>query len=263
MHFVQMMKLHRESKKITPFTIEISPNDRITGFEVLPNGSQLTNALPIAILLHGYRSKARRLAYAARSLVNHGYAVIMVNLRGHSRSEGNRSDVHGMQNDLKHLVQYFQLKKYVDQSRIILIGWSLGALLALTTGNQIPHITHLIALGAISSPADFFNGFNPLQRKIWKLRSKLGGMDIFSMTGLLRYNPSSQFIRKKLLLIHSKDDQIVAVNNFWTNVAAFGLEKKDYFLLARGGHNYILAKNQVMNRILNWLENYCDLGSER
>ncbi len=77
------------------------------------------------------------------------------------------------------------------------------------------------------------------------------------MIGQIQYIPKLQLQaknqHKKILLLHCKNDALVSVNNFWTNVTAYRIKPKDYTLFSRGGHSFFLIKNQVLQTIHAWL----------
>ena len=140
-----------------------------------------------------------------------------------------------------------------------MLGISLGALITLTSGYNHPEITHLIALAGVSSPTDLFDGMTAFKRWRWRIIGKLGGIDIPSMIGKPSYapklQPQSGNQSKSLLLLHCKNDSLVAENNFWINVAAFKLEPENYVIFPKGAHSFFLIKDQVLSSINVWLHN--------
>ncbi|MHA1111624.1 MAG: alpha/beta hydrolase family protein [Promethearchaeota archaeon] len=256
-HPFQFSQLKRNAEKVNSLILQSSKEILLHGLEAIPK--QSGEKYPVAILFHGYSSNYRRIAYIANMLLTNGVAVILMNLRGHGKSSGKQKDINGMQQDIETIMKYVKSKLEYDEGRILMLGISLGALITLTTGYNHPEITHLIALAAISSPTDLFDGMTAFKRWRWRIIGKFGGINIPSMIGKPPFTPKLQpqsgNKSKRLLLLHCKYDTLVAENNFWTNVAAFKLEPENYEIFPKGGHSFFLIKHQVLSSINVWLRN--------
>jgi alpha-beta hydrolase superfamily lysophospholipase len=251
-----MRLLKRYHKESIFMSIKSSENIKLRGLVVSPKVSQ--GKTPIAILLHGYMSNHKRMAYIANVLLKNGISVILMDQRGHGLSSGKQNNVDGMQNDLNRLMEYIKSVGDIDQKRILLVGNSLGAFIGLTAGYIHPNITHIIALAGISSPSDLLSGMTRFRRWRWRIIAKLGGIDFYAMRGKTQYSPKiiaeNQPNSKKILLFHCINDRLVNVNNFWKNVEAFGITKKNLALFQRGKHGFFLVKDLVVKKIVNWLK---------
>jgi len=254
---LQLHLLKKNATKFYPLSLNPESGISLQGIEVYPQTS--SEIVPVAIILHGYTSTFRRVAYLAIPLIKQGYAVILINLRGHNSSSGHKKDVSGMQQDLNYIIQYIKSKQYFDHRHILLIGSSLGALIALTAGYNHPDVTHIIALAGISSPTDFFVGMTVFRKWRWQLLGKLGGLNMSEMIGKSQFSPAEQQYvqesRKKILLMHCKNDRLVGMNNFWRNITAFRIDHNGYRLFDRGGHTFFLVKKYVVQTMMEWLQN--------
>jgi len=257
LHPLQFNQLKINADEVNSLILQPSEGIFLQGLEAIPK--QTSEKYPVAILLHGYTANYRRIAYIANMLLTNGVAVILMNLRGHGRSSGKQKDVKGMQQDIDTVMKYVKSNIEYDEERILMLGISLGALITLTSGYNHPEITHLIALAGVSSPTDLFDGMTAFKRWRWRIIGKLGGIDIPSMIGKPSYapklQPQSGNQSKSLLLLHCKNDSLVAENNFWINVAAFKLEPENYVIFPKGAHSFFLIKDQVLSSINVWLHN--------
>ena len=132
----------KKNAEVVPLILNSTPEIFLYGLEVIPTKSE--KKFPVAILFHGYTANYRRLGYIANMLLMNGVAVILLNLRGHGKSSGKQKDVQGMQQDLTTIMNYIESNKRFDVGRVLLLGSSLGALIALTAGFVHPNITHII-----------------------------------------------------------------------------------------------------------------------
>ncbi len=253
---LQVKFLKQNAKFINPILLEPSSGIKLEGIDIIPRGS-ISNK-PAAILIHGYTSNYRRLIYIANLLVKKGFMVILFNLRGHGKSSGKQRDALGMQQDLTQVIDYVKKKANIDSTRILVLGISLGAMLSLTSGYINPDITYIIALAGMSSPEDVINGMSSFRRWRWRIISKLGGLSLTEMTGKIHFSPKMQMdihsIKKKILLLHCKNDRLISQKNFWNNIKAFHLNKDDFHLFSRGGHGFFLVKKEVLQTISIWID---------
>lgn len=247
--------MKKKAENQTQIILRPSPEIQLHGLEIVPKSK--SSKIPVAILFHGYTSNYRRLAYIANLFITNEIAVLLMNLRGHGKSSGRQNDISCMQNDLDTIIDYVHSKEYFDKERLILVGISLGALIALTAGYNNTNIGYIVALAAISSPTTLLDGMTRFRRWRWKQIGRLGGLNIKKMIGKPQFSPCIQpqlnENTKKILLLHCKNDALVNESNFWINIAAFKLDKNNYSLFSRGTHSFFLIKQRVVETILKWL----------
>lgn len=113
----------------------------------------------VVILAHGfYNSKQAVLFKEMAEGLFQDYDVIVMDFRGHGHSSGRFSWTVLEHRDLQAVLDYAQ-KKY---DRIGVIGFSLGAAIAINTAARDSRIDSLIA---VSAPYDF----NRINYRIWKM----------------------------------------------------------------------------------------------
>lgn len=104
------------------------------------------------ILNHGFRENRLGGIPIARMLSKAGYGVLLYDLRGHGRSEGNLSTWGWAEvNDLLGALDFICGRSEVDPQRVGAYGFSLGGQIALHTAAQDQRIRAVVADG--TSPA--------------------------------------------------------------------------------------------------------------
>ncbi len=94
---------------------------------------------PAVLLVHGFSSDRVNSSALARRIAQNGYGVLAIDARGHG---GNRNSFvesqsgNGLREDLKNAVEYLKQSKFVDGSRIVVMGHSMGA------GATLDYATH-------------------------------------------------------------------------------------------------------------------------
>lgn len=129
----QMQKenwLQENSKEVT---IKSQDNLTLHGYEL----SQATATNKWVIVIHGYMSEGKRMINSAKHFYDRGYQVLVVDLRGHGKSEG---DYIGMgwhdRLDILKWIEYLNQKQLDCQ--IVLYGVSMGAAtVMMTTGEEL------------------------------------------------------------------------------------------------------------------------------
>ncbi len=105
----------------------------------------------ICLLVHGIAEHSGRYEHLARALTAQGFSVWMLDHRGHGRSEGLRGDCRSLQEfveDLRLLAQ--QARIGTQRLPLLLVGHSLGGLIALSFCARYPEEVHAVA---VSSPS--------------------------------------------------------------------------------------------------------------
>ena len=103
------------------------------------------------VLVHGYAEHSGRYEHVAERLVNHGYAVYALDLRGHGRSEGKRAFVRSMDElvaDVRDLLN--RVRQREPGLPLFLLGHSMGgAIVGRLLVDSQPEIAGVILSGAV------------------------------------------------------------------------------------------------------------------
>ena len=89
---------------------------------------------PVVIVAHGFSADQAIMSTISRSLAKAGYAVVSIDFRGHG---ANTHSFNGdLYDDLESAVDYAQHSPYVDNTRIALLGHSMGASAVLEAASR-------------------------------------------------------------------------------------------------------------------------------
>ncbi|MHB8383194.1 MAG: dienelactone hydrolase family protein [Candidatus Binataceae bacterium] len=95
---------------------------------------------PAVLLVHGFASDRALMSVLARRIARNGYACLTIDLRGHGHNRNPFSRdfgaAAGLRQDLATAVNFLRTSSYVDGSRIVVIGHSMGA------GAALDYATH-------------------------------------------------------------------------------------------------------------------------
>jgi dienelactone hydrolase len=98
---------------------------------------------PAVLLVHGFSSDRALMSVLARRIARNGYACLTIDLRGHGHNRNPFARNFGsetLRQDLTTAVNFLRTSSYVDGSRIVVIGHSMGANAALDYAAHDPNI---------------------------------------------------------------------------------------------------------------------------
>lgn len=132
----------------------------------------------VFLLVHGLAEHSGRYLELAQTLANRRFSVWALDHRGHGRSEGQRGDCRSLQEFVQDLHQLSSQAHAKNPSLpLILIGHSLGGLIALIFATTYPHQIRAVA---VSSPA-------------LKLAHETPPLKVAWVTGVARIAPTTPF----------------------------------------------------------------------
>ena len=113
--------------------------------------------IPSVLLLHGYGED--RLAWDAfkKQLLSRGWAVMSLDLRGHGQSRTKnsvplqaaaewRASAHEFPQDIDPALDWLKAQPRLDPKKIVIIGYDVGANLALISSGRFPEVRTVIAV---------------------------------------------------------------------------------------------------------------------
>jgi predicted alpha/beta-fold hydrolase len=152
-------------------TVELNDGDKLLLIENTPE--ILRKSARIILLVHGLSgsSQSKYLVRLARLLVQEGYTVFRVNLRGCGKGKNLAKEIYhsGRSEDLRAVLEWLNLH-YPNQP-VTQIGFSLGANITLKmAGETAPLSRNLDSIGAISPPLDLYQSvkliIHPINKRI-------------------------------------------------------------------------------------------------
>jgi fermentation-respiration switch protein FrsA (DUF1100 family) len=113
-----------------------------------------TNGATI-IFLHGYKNDRSSMLGSAAMFHRHGYGVLLIALRGHDHSDGDRITFGHLElQDVDAWYRFLSALPNQDPRRIAILGVSMGGAISIQYAAKNPRIAALIADGAFSSMDD-------------------------------------------------------------------------------------------------------------
>lgn len=99
---------------------------------------------PAVVLIHGFSGDRVIMSGLARRLAQNGYGVLAIDVSGHgeNRNPFNGDEVSGgnLRDDVRKAVEFLRASNFVDGSRVVVIGHSMGAGAALDYATNDPNL---------------------------------------------------------------------------------------------------------------------------
>ncbi len=99
---------------------------------------------PAVVLIHGFMADRKLMSVLARRLAENGYAVLAIDVAGHGENRnpfgGGVGEAGSLRDDVKQAVDYLRANPFVDGSRIVVMGHSMGAGAALDYATHDPDL---------------------------------------------------------------------------------------------------------------------------
>lgn len=100
------------------------------------------------ILLHPLAANRLATLAGAKMLAQHGYGLMLLDLRAHGASDGEVFPYGGPEaQDLRAVITYLQNRPDLDAARIGVMGWSLGGQVGILAAAYLPEIKAVVADG--------------------------------------------------------------------------------------------------------------------
>lgn len=134
-------------------------NGQISGVLTYPEATQ--DSAPAVLLLHGFATNKNEVnntnQQIASALAQRGIISLRIDFRGYGDSAGNPEDfsINDMVNDAQQAYQFLSRLTSVDQDKIGIIGFSLGAAVALLASEKV----ECHSLGLLSPALNLLNDF--------------------------------------------------------------------------------------------------------
>lgn len=163
-------KFYQPSKEMKPLEFRnienISlpvENDTITAVILKPESKSIKKTI---IFFHGAAGNISTYQYITKPLVENGFQVVMVDMRGYGKSTGKPTHLY-VASDGQKMFDYLMARQDVRNTKIYIYGASLGSQIAthLAKDNQAK-ISGLIIDGGMSSFTDIAIHFSPQYKEV-------------------------------------------------------------------------------------------------
>jgi uncharacterized protein len=171
------------------------------------------------VLCHGFHTGRRDLLPVAMALRDLGHNVLIFDFRGHGDSEGRWSSCGQLETrDLEGAVRFVRRRPEVYEDRIGVLGYSMGAAIAIMTAPRVDEIRAVVADSPFATLREVLAGgfrsyyhvpyFPLIPMTLW-INGRLVGAN---MAGTRPLDAIVGLSPKPLLLIHGEDDRIIPVS---------------------------------------------------
>jgi uncharacterized protein len=118
------------------------------------------------ILCHGFLTGRREMLPLALELRERGHHVLLFDFRGHGGSEGDRSSCGILEvHDLEGAVQYLAARPEMEGKRLGVVGFSMGAAVAIAAAARVPAIEAVVSDSSFAIFEEVINtGFPAMYR---------------------------------------------------------------------------------------------------
>ncbi len=216
------------------------------------------NSEQVIIMVHGgeqHRADPSiRMLDIASGLVEHGYNVLMFDLRGHGESEGNRMSAgYYEKRDLLGAVDY---AKGRGSERIGVLGFSLGAVVALMAAAENDDIDAVVADSSFADLKDMMEPEFSKRTKFPKffLPALLFMVKIMYRVDFNAIKPIEQVSKiapRRVFFIHGELDEVVPVQHAYELQQASQNPENQLWVVPQAGHvkSYVTHPEEYMNKI--------------
>lgn len=120
---------------------------------------------PAVVVLHGWGSSGADLVPAAPGLVAAGLPTLLLDARGHGRSEPTTfMSMPRFAEDLEAAVAWLRRDARIDPDRIAVLGHSVGAGASLLAASRDPRLAAVVAISGMAHPAELIRGSRGLRQ---------------------------------------------------------------------------------------------------
>lgn len=242
-----------------------SKGQRLVGVLHIPKGK---GPFPTVIVQHGFKGshESRLVVKISQALEKAGFIALRFSLPGHKPSEGTYRDILVSQyiKDEERAIKFLLKQPQVNKTRIGIVGHSMGAFIALITGNKLSKYLNVVV--SVSSVYD-----NQAVIKTYVRDKKIGeiGKDYWVVSGFKvtnKYFKDRMFLQKKFLIkdihgptlvIHGNNDKRVQVKDAYTIYKLLECPK-ELKIIKGADHKFKEDKDaaQVVKLTVGWFKKY-------
>lgn len=221
------------------------------------------------MLQHGYKMNRAEMLPQARILNEHGFNLLLIELRNHGYSAGDRITFgYEEMNDIKAGLDYLRRRKDIDYEKIMMLGNSMGAVITLLAAATFPEIKAVVADCPFADlPRQVARGVKkfaptpalatPLVSLIQRFAERIAG---FKAEDISPQMIIAEIAPRPVLIIQGGTDDVVGTHNGEVLMAA-ALEPKELWFIPECGHCEAveLYPKEYETRVVAFLKKAVDL----
>jgi dipeptidyl aminopeptidase/acylaminoacyl peptidase len=244
--------------------------DRLTGVLHAHEKVHFTEKKPGIVLVHGFAAgknggKMRPFIEMAEFLHEYGFNVLRFDMTGIGESGGDfsLSTPRTMAMDVRHAINYLKAVEYVDDTRIGVVGLSMGGLNSIMAWEQ--DVEAMVLMAPVLNPnQDIYQRYDAMGylddgRKdgSFEIKSVKVGMELMNRLRDLDAKPFIRLVKCPTLIMHGSWDKSVPAESSRKNLPEFG--GKTDLKIIRGADHYFGGERtmkEVNKLVLNWFARY-------
>jgi uncharacterized protein len=216
---------------------------------------------PALAILHGWGGNAEMMLPLAKPLHDAGYALLLFDARCHGRSDGDSfASLPRFAEDLAHAVDWLQAQGEVDETRVGVIGHSVGAGAALLLATRRHDLAAVVSLAAFSHPAAMMRRWLKSRRiPFWPL----GTYILFYVQHIIGYRfddiapaRSIRVVNCPVLLVHGTEDEVVPIGEA-REIYANRKNNQVRLLSMSGSHDEYAEMERHIETVIEFLDEPC------
>ncbi len=242
--------------------------DRLTGILHAHDKLHVSDKRPGIVLVHGFTGNKNEtmglFVDIAESLHSHGMNVLRFDLTGIGESGGDfsLSTPKTMAMDVRHAINYMKAIDYVDDTRIGVVGMSLGGLNSVMAWEQDVEV--MVLLAPVLDPNHLYQMYDAMgylddarKEGFFEEKGIKIGMELFNRMRDLDAKPFMRLVKCPTLIIHGSWDKTIPLDSSRKNIQHFG-GKKDLKVIRGTGHGFggERVRKEVNREILSWFSKY-------
>lgn len=240
--------------------LKTSDNYKIKIYEAIKD-----NPKGVVIMFTGIMNPSVTYMYGlAQLMYDNGYASILVDVRGHGESDGDKITFAVEEiKDAQAVVDYINSNPKYSDKPIIAMGVSMGGAVAVNAASTIDDIDGLISMSAYSSWSDVavdtleVGGYPRWFANLIKPGIEIHGLLSYGLD-FIEYRPEEtikQIGNKPILFMHSEEDDQVPIGNFYRIYENYTGDNAEVWI-REGGAHFILHGVGLDNPYPD--EEYCE-----
>lgn len=220
---------------------------------------------PALAVLHGWGGNAEMMLPLAKPLHDAGYALLFFDARCHGRSDRDSfASLPRFAADLESALEWLQVQRDVDETRVGVVGHSVGAGAALLLAAQRRDLAAVVSLSAFAHPDRMMRRWLKSRRiPFWPL----GAYILFYVQRVIGYRfddiapvHTIRAVNCPVLLVHGTEDKTVPVNEA-REIYANRADKHVHLLLIPGNHGEFGDLERYIETMTGFLDEV--MGMER
>ena len=254
--------------RVTPGNFDISfeeiefptkNNRKLYGWWI-PAITECKENSPTIVLIHGWNRNLERFVPYIKHLQDRAYNLLAFDSRNHGSSDPDGySSLLKFAEDIFASIDYLEQQSCVDNTKIGVIGLSIGGAASVYASAHDKRIKKVIAVGAFANPEDImaseFKKRNVPYPLVWlflkyvQFRIKVSFKQIAPVNNIMKSEA-------EILLVHGTNDETVPYNEAEKLLSAANKEKVHLLTLPGSGHSNCHEHPDFWKKVENFLNDW-------